>query len=309
MCDGQEFGGEWTKKKLEILRKYLEAYRTIFTRNEKARKLRSWYVDAFAGAGSWRPRDCSESGSAEGDLLDGETMEFFMGSPFVALELSSPFDRYRFIEQDERTNKELEKRLEERYGGKYKDKDRVKILPGDANTNLKAFAEELEDLDRAVVFLDPFGLSVKWETVEILAQTQKIDLWYWFNISAVHRLLPREGEPGESWASKLTEIFGTEKWKNLFYSSEEDLFRDDHVSKTVNTKGIACFLIQRLQETDFGRDGVCPKAGLFKNSKNAPLFVLCFAASNPKGKKTAVKIAGDLLKISNEVIYTQNEAG
>jgi hypothetical protein len=32
------------------------------------------------------------------------------------------------------------------------------------------------------------------------------------------------------------------------------------------------------------------------NSKNNPLYLLCFAAGNPKGAPTAVKIAQDILK-------------
>jgi hypothetical protein len=33
-----------------------------------------------------------------------------------------------------------------------------------------------------------------------------------------------------------------------------------------------------------------------RNSTNTPLYLLCFAAGNPKGATTAVKIAQDILK-------------
>jgi three-Cys-motif partner protein len=46
-----KFGGDWTEIKLSRLHKYLKAYRHIFTRNEKARYFKTWYVDAFAGTG------------------------------------------------------------------------------------------------------------------------------------------------------------------------------------------------------------------------------------------------------------------
>ena len=45
------FGGPWTEEKLTRLRKYLEAYTVIFTRNPAARYFRRVYVDAFAGTG------------------------------------------------------------------------------------------------------------------------------------------------------------------------------------------------------------------------------------------------------------------
>ncbi len=36
---------------------------------------------------------------------------------------------------------------------------------------------------------------------------------------------------------------------------------------------------------------------LLRNSKNNPLYLLCFASGNPKGAKTAIKIAQDILKV------------
>ena len=33
-----------------------------------------------------------------------------------------------------------------------------------------------------------------------------------------------------------------------------------------------------------------------ENSKNSPLFLFCFCAGNPKGSKTAVKIAKEILE-------------
>jgi len=47
-----KFGGDWTEVKLGKLEKYLKAYRTLFSGNEKARYFKTWYVDAFAGTGS-----------------------------------------------------------------------------------------------------------------------------------------------------------------------------------------------------------------------------------------------------------------
>jgi three-Cys-motif partner protein len=49
------FGGPWTKDKLARLEKYLSAYRTIFDKNSAASYFTTWYVDAFAGSGTWAP--------------------------------------------------------------------------------------------------------------------------------------------------------------------------------------------------------------------------------------------------------------
>ena len=53
------FGGDWTEKKLDCLRKYFTAYRQIFTTNPKAQYFKTWYVDAFAGTGARVARGAS----------------------------------------------------------------------------------------------------------------------------------------------------------------------------------------------------------------------------------------------------------
>ena len=45
------FGGAWTERKLSALGHYLVQYQVIFKKNPAARKLRTIYVDAFAGTG------------------------------------------------------------------------------------------------------------------------------------------------------------------------------------------------------------------------------------------------------------------
>jgi hypothetical protein len=45
-------------------------------------------------------------------------------------------------------------------------------------------------------------------------------------------------------------------------------------------------------------EGVARNPLLLVNSKNTPLYLLCFAAANKKGAKTAIKIAQDILKNS-----------
>ncbi len=39
MKTSHTFGGDWTEQKLERLQKYLKAYTTIFTKNERAQSL------------------------------------------------------------------------------------------------------------------------------------------------------------------------------------------------------------------------------------------------------------------------------
>ncbi|MGD9202027.1 MAG: hypothetical protein PVI26_10715 [Chitinispirillia bacterium] len=56
---------------------------------------------------------------------------------------------------------------------------------------------------------------------------------------------------------------------------------------------ISNFVVERL-ESIF--PGVAKNPLLLRNSRNNPLYLLCFASGNPRGAKTAVKIAQDILK-------------
>src|SRR5215813_12690002 len=58
-------------------------------------------------------------------------------------------------------------------------------------------------------------MEVAWVTIEAIAQTQAIDLWLLFPLGqAVNRLLTRHGPPEGLWAQRLTQMFGTEAWKD-----------------------------------------------------------------------------------------------
>jgi hypothetical protein len=50
----------------------------------------------------------------------------------------------------------------------------------------------------------------------------------------------------------------------------------------------------QLLKTVFAQ--VVPNPLILTNSKGVPIYLLCFAAGNPKGAPTAVKIAKDILK-------------
>jgi hypothetical protein len=63
--------------------------------------------------------------------------------------------------------------------------------------------------------------------------------------------------------------------------------------KEANFDSIGKYFVSRLK-TIFA--GVAENPLPLRNSKNVPIFLLCFAASNPKGASTAVKIAQDILK-------------
>ncbi|MDI6696860.1 MAG: three-Cys-motif partner protein TcmP [Anaerolineales bacterium] len=172
----------------------------------------------------------------------------------------------------------------------------IEIINEDANTYLRQWCEKMTDRMRSVLFLDPYGMQVEWSLIEMVAKTKKIDLWILFPMEiAVNRLLTKSGPPPEQWAQALTRIFGTEDWKDYFYPQRRvtTLFGEQEQQiKEAGYNKISEFFVMRLK-TVFPAVAENPLPLL--NSRNSPLYLLCFAAGNPKGASTAVKIAQDIL--------------
>ncbi len=172
------------------------------------------------------------------------------------------------------------------------------IIQKEANLSIRRWCRETDwQITRAVVFLDPYGIQVEWKTIEALSHTKGVDLWILFPLGqAVNRLLTKREPPTGAWAERLTIFFGTEAWKEAFYRPRKqyDLFEpQDGLEKDANFDSIAEFFVNRLK-TVF--PDVAPKPLPLRNSKNVPIFFLCFAAANPKGAPTAVKIAQHILE-------------
>ena len=283
-----EFGGEWTKKKLEVLKKYLSSYTTAlkYTSFEKI------YIDAFAGTGYISRR---RKKAPYGLLFskDDETENYLEGSAIMAIKIKPSFDRYIFIEKNKTRCHELEK-LEEI--GKS-----IEIKKGDANEEIKRICSATDwSKSRAVLFLDPYGLQVEWETLKDISSTKAIDVWYLFPIGPLNRLLTKTTDPDILHEKEtITRILGTQEWFEEFYKkpSYKPLFANCDLPyyKKVNIKELENFIIKRLESVF---PVVCNNPLLLKNSKHVPLYLLCFVCSNPnkKAQVLALNIANYLLK-------------
>ena len=292
MEPSQAFGGSWTEEKLGLLTKYLKAYLTIFTKNPRARLLRTVYVDAFAGAGYIGPK---QRGTLQADLFEElisvEAQGFMKGSAVRALELAPGFAEYLFLEKDPNRFGELET-LKRRYPAR-----RILIKNVEANGYLRKWCASIDwKTTRAVMFLDPFGMQIDWSLLEIIANTKGVDLWLLFPLgAAVMRLLQKREPPPQAWADRVTAVFGTESWRDEFYKlrTNDTLFGQEQVEeREADYQAIAEFFIRRLAGI-FERVARNPR--VLKNSKNCPLYLFCFAAGNPRGAPIAVKIAEDIL--------------
>ncbi len=288
---GSSFGGNWSEQKLQVLSNYLTAYTTAL----KKQRFSLTYIDAFAGAG--KLDIASEQNQHSQSLLIEETDEqeqYRHGSPLVALATTPPFDHFIFIDKNKSSLYNLQNQISD---NGYAEKS-IDYVLGDANEELMKICCDVNwQSHRAVAFLDPFSTEVKWHTIETIVTTKAIDLWLLFPAMAVNRMMTKTREVPQKWQEKLTECFGTEEWRQVFYPQNRQsiLFGEAPDRKVSHPFEVLGKFVNGRLRSIF--PGVSKEIVILKNSKNSPLFLLCFACSNPDPK--AIGLA---LKIADHII-------
>ena len=290
------FGGDWTRGKLEILEGYLKAYTTAL----KKQSFRLWYVDAFAGTG-YVSLDYGDV--AQDQLLlpkggwESETADVLRGSVRRAIDVDDrPFDKFIFVDLNFGHAAELSKLRHE-----FRNRD-IRIVSDDANDFLQEWClsqnRQLEIPwrgERAVIFLDPFATRVNWQTVQCISDTQSVDLWILFPLSALTRMMPNDREPDVANAANLDRVFGGSEWRTELYqpSKQGNMFEDEPQVVRADQQVIVDLYQEKLKGIF---PAVAAKPKWLHNSRNSPLFALMFAAANQTGGPTALRIANHLLR-------------
>lgn len=157
--------------------------------------------------------------------------------------------------------------------------------------------------DRGVIFLDPFAMNVQWKSIEAIAATKCLDMWYLFPVNAVVRQLNEEGQFSSSMIKRLDDSLGGNGWHERFYKKKDfiqmSLFGEDDEQKYQriqdSVKAIGEYAIENLRKVF---PCVSSKPLALTNSNNATMFYLIFAVSNPSRKAydLANRIANDIIK-------------
>lgn len=282
-----EFGGNWTLIKLELLERYLAAFNTALKDMPSAdRRFKRIYIDAFAGTGK-----CSVTVSGDKIEIDG--------SARLAIETSPEFDQLHFVDLKKKHVEALNA-LSQLYP-----KRGIKVWQGDANEQIVNLLGQMDwKGSRAVMFLDPYGMAVKWETLASIAATQAIDLWYLFPISGVCRQAAHKFEKvDESKAEALTRILGTDKWVTEFYrpTGQDDFFTpgaaESRLERHMDVKAIQKYVKLRLEDLfPVVLEPIqLPVSG-------SPLFSLFFVSANRSEKAMGLtkRIANHILGIGRQ---------
>ncbi len=286
-------GGAWTDDKLEVMNRYFSAYASAL-RNQPFQR---WYIDAFAGTGE---RTDTRRPAADGSmpLFEDESSDISAakaGSVRIALRIDPPFDRYVFVDKSTDHVAALEP-LKSEFPNR-----KIDIRPGDANRVLCDLVKTTKWRNtRAAIFIDPYGMQVDWQTLQALSGTKAVDIALLFPTGPLNRMLARNGNIPDEWATRIDNQLGPCNWRDASYQKVEatDLFsvESSAFEKTITTEGLRQFVLDRLKSI-FAY--VCEQQLEMKNSKGAVLyhlFIIC-ANHSEAAKKLAKRLASSAVKL------------
>lgn len=286
------WGGPWTEKKLNAFSKYVWSYLTIM------KKFPYWetiYFDGFAGSGSKEKEEKVELYTQLEITEEEEKTYKGAAERVLTLENNLAFNYYYFIDKNESSLKKLENKLNEKVD--LTDKKLV-YKSGDANQWIIELAKALKTKTKtkqfaALIFLDPFGMQINWQSIEELKGTRS-DIWILIPTGViVNRLLDKKGQL--KYMDKLKSFFGLteEEIKNEFYKIETvpTLFGDtEQITKiTKPIEKIAKLYAQRLGTI---WENVSENPLRLDNKNGVPIFHFVFASNNIN----AMKIANQIIK-------------
>jgi three-Cys-motif partner protein len=286
------YGGRHSDDKTARLREYLQAFATAL----KNRGFRLVYIDACAGSGG-RTEVLPALPLLGGDDASPQIITV-PGSARLAMEVVPPFDHLLLVENNPDRYAALE-RLAAEFP-----KQKIECHCGDANEAMQTFcrkapwrgSNEAPNGMRGVVFLDPYGMEVDWPTVEAIAATESLDLWYFFPLMGLYRQAANKAPAIDAGKrTRLNKVLGTDEWERAWYGTPHgptDLLGDTaDAIRTADVAAIERYVKHRL-ETVF-KGAVLDPLRIY-HERRFPLASLFFAVSNPNSK--AVQVASRIAK-------------
>jgi three-Cys-motif partner protein len=272
-----QFGGNWTEKKIEMVVGYARAYLTIMNKYPQFKTL---YFDGFAGSG-----DIYKENKVDIDVVKGTAIRI--------LEIREPksFDIYYFVEKDEANKQILENTISKKFSEK-----KPHVVCEDCNIKLRSMTEflKLHPNYKVLAFIDPYGMSLDWSSVEIL-KGYGIDMWILVPTGiGVNRLLKTNGDISEALLKKLEKFLGLKRDEILKYFYKErktiTLFGEEKIIEKENHTIEKAGELYRNRLSEIFK--FVSKPFPLTNSTGSIMYHFMMATNN----KTALTIANDIIK-------------
>jgi three-Cys-motif partner protein len=209
-----------------------------------------------------------------------------------------PFDFIVFIE-----NKPTYAAALQELGANHPNR-RIAVIRNDANDALKSLvAANNWRSTRAVLFLDPYGMQLEWSTLEKVAATKAIDVWFLFSLAGLYRQATRDlADIDEHKRAALTKMFGSDAWEKELYpkTMRDDLFdglTEEPRRRSADVAGLEAYAKSRLEKIFASVLKPLPLP-THKRPQRFSLF-LCISNDDPKAIGLATKIGNHILKAGN----------
>jgi three-Cys-motif partner protein len=260
--------GYWSEVKLDIVKKYAAAYSRILSAQSNP-KLEHVYIDAFAGAGI---------------VFSKDKNQFVPGSPTNALLVEPPFQEYYLIDIDQQKAGALNEMVGDRSDVHIYTGDCNMILVDDVFPNVR-----FEDYRRGLCLLDPYGLHLAWQVIEMAGKMRSIDLFLNFPVADINRNVLWRNPEGvdRADADRMNRYWGDDSWKGIAYTTERNLFGEPEKEQN---KIIADGFRQRLRKVAGFKH--VPDPLPMRNSKGAIVYYLYFASQKPTAQHIIEDIFG-----------------
>ena len=137
-----------------------------------------------------------------------------------------------------------------------------------------------EDYRRALCILDPYGLQLNWEVIEIAGRMRSIEIFLNFPIMDMNRTaLWRKPElASQEGQARMTAFWGDDSWRGAAYRQQPTLFGDEQEVKLGNKQVVDAFCDRLKKIAGFE---YVPEPMPMRNSMNAVIYYLFFASHQP----------------------------
>jgi len=242
--------------------KKIAYYSSLFATSMKRRWDCRVYIDLFAGAGKVRK---------EG------TKKILPGSPFLALNINFPFNKYIFCENDSEKLNALERRVKI-----YFPERDCEFILGDSNDRIEDILKAIPRYSRnfkvlTFCLIDPYkSADIRFDTIKQLAENIFIDFMMLIpTYMDINRNIYHYMKPDNSALDKyLGNVSWREKWLNVQRKDREfGIFIAVSLCEQMKRLG---YLFESIYDLELVR---------METGKNLPLYHLAFFSRNRLGMK------------------------
>jgi len=168
---------------------------------------------------------------------------------------------------------------------KYCDSVDATVLKGDCNKNIEKILSEIPERSPFLAFIDPEGLEVKMDTIKMISQWEKAELYinYPYDMAVVRNIAPTLYEATHR---TITEFFGSEEWIPI----RDELYKKKNIDSNISDITRKRFLelyISKLKELGF-RKIAC--SDVIKSDSGHPLYFLIHASRRGIAEKTMKEV-------------------